>query len=187
MLANFFNRSKEGQSGAAGFTLAEVMVATALGSMIMLAVVTTYLIAIRSFRAISNYAEIHADGRLAIDQFARDMRAVNRVTSFSISNIVVSIPVAFSSTGSVTTNKTVAYSISNGTLYRSDSAAGSTKALAGNIYSLSFQLYDKVGSATSLTNNAKGVQLDVKLRKYVQNQLQSEDFLSARLDMRNIE
>jgi hypothetical protein len=46
-------------------------------------------------------------------------------------------------------------------------------------------LYDKLGSNTVVLSNAKGVQVDIRLRKYVINQVQSEDYLSARLDMRN--
>jgi Tfp pilus assembly protein PilW len=170
-----------------GFTLVEAMVALALSSMIMVAVLTTFIMSVRGFRAIANYAEIHADGRLAIDQFARDMRAVNDITSCGASNLVVSIPTAFSNSGTALTNKTVTYSISNGTLYRTDSATGITKGMANNIYSLEFKLYNKVGSQTTVLDTAKGIQIDLKLRKYVQSQLQSEDFLSARLDMRNIQ
>lgn len=169
-----------------GFTLVEVMVALAIGSMIMAAVLTTYVISIRGFRAIANYAEIHADGRLAIDQFARDMRGVSRVVSINSSNLVVTIPIAFSNTGSVISNKTVTYSLSNKTLYRADTLSGQNSAIAHNIHAVNFVLFDKVGNPTTLTSIAKGVQIDLELRKYVLSQLQSEDFLSARLDMRNV-
>ena len=169
-----------------GFTLVEVMVAVAIGGIIMAAVMTTYVISIRGFRAIANYAEIHSDGRLAIDYFAKDMRAVSTVSNFGTSNLVVTIPTAFTVTGSVISNKTVTYSISSGTLYRADSSTGKTSALAHNIYELGFEMYDKVGNTTTLTSNAKGIQVDIKLRKNVQSQFQTEDFLSARLDMRNV-
>ncbi len=161
--------------------------AVAIAGIIMAAVMTTYIISIRGFRAIANYAEIHADGRLAIDYFARDMRGVNEITSCSTSNLVVTIPTAFNSSGGIISRKTVAYFIRYGTLYRADSDAGATSALARNIYDLRFEMYDKVGNPTTLTSNAKGVQVDIKLRKNVQSQLQTEDFLSARLDMRNVQ
>lgn len=163
------------------------MIGIVISSIILAGVLTTYIICMRGFRAISNYAEIHSGGRIAIDQFARDMRAVNSVTSYAASNLVVTIPTAFSATGTVLTNKTVTYSVNGGTLYRTDSATGNTKLMVRNIYDLRFVLYDKVGSPTTILNNAKGVQVDLKLRKYVQSQIQSEDFLSARLDMRNIQ
>ncbi len=179
-------RDSAGRAREDGFTLVEIMVAMAIGSIIMAAVMTTYIISIRGFRAIANYAEIHGDGRLAIDYFARDMRGVSAIVKFGSSYLVVTIPTEFSNTGSAIAQKTVIYSISNGTLYRTDSATGTTSALAHNIYHLQFQMYDKVGNPTTLTSHAKGIQVDIKLRKNVQRQFQTEDFLSARLDMRNV-
>jgi hypothetical protein len=58
--------------------------------------------------------------------------------------------------------------------------------LATNICQLTFSLYDKLGNGTAVPSSAKGVQVDIKLRKYVLSIIQSEDFLSARYDMRNV-
>ena len=143
--------NRRGVTVQGGFTLVEVMVALALTTIIMAAVLTTYAIASRGFRAIANYAEIHADGRLAIDQFARDMRGVNGIVSLGSSNLVVTIPTAFNNTGLALTNKTVTYTLTNKILYRSDSATGQNSPLAYNIHSLDFTLFDKVGNSTTLT------------------------------------
>lgn len=169
----------------AGFTLVESLIASAIGALILGGITTTYIFSLKSFRAISNYAEIHADGRLAVDYFSRDVRAVNSITSFNASNLVATIPTAFSSSGAVISNKTVTYSMSKGALYRTDSSTGKTSMLATNIYQLTFSLFDKVGNSTTLTGNAKGIQVDIQLRKIVISKIQSEDYLSARLDMRN--
>ena len=76
---------------------------------------------------------------------------------------------------------------SNGTgaLFRTDSSTTNTDMLATNIYSLTLALYDHVGSNTTLVSTAKGIQIDIKLRKQVISNIQSEDYLSARVDMRN--
>lgn len=176
---------KHARRNTAGFTLAEMLMATAISAIVLGGITTTYLMSIKGFVAMSNYAQIHADGRIAVDRFARDIRAVYSITSCSSSNLVVVVPTAFSSSGGVLSNKTVTYSVSAGALYRADSATGSKDMLATNIYQLTFSLYDKVGNATAVLSTAKGVQLDIKLRKYTMSQAQSEDFLSARLDMRN--
>jgi Tfp pilus assembly protein PilW len=170
---------------SAAFTLAEVMIAATIGSFIMAAIVTTYIFSLKGFRAIENYQEIHSDGRLAIDFFSRDMRAAYDITSFSASNIVVKIPTAFSNQGTVTADKTVTYAVSAGTLRRTDTATGKTSVLANNINQLTFALYDRVGSNTTVLANAKGVQVDIKLRKTVMSQVQTEDYLSGRIEMRN--
>lgn len=171
-----------------GMTMAEMMVATAIGAMILAGVATTYIMSLRGFIASSNYYQIHGDGRLAVTYFAKDMRAVSNITSFAnSSNITVSIPTGFDSTGGVTNSATVTYSTSAGALYRYDSRTGNTDMLASNINQLTFTLYDLAGNAITngVTSNAKGIQVDVKLRKTVGSRAQTEDFLSARYDMRN--
>jgi hypothetical protein len=163
----------------------EVLIAGTIGTVIMGAVITTYLVSVRGFTAISNYSEIHADGRRAVDIFSRDMRTLYQITSYGPSNLVCRLPTGFSSSGAVTSYKTITYSINKGALYRSDSSTGKTSMLATNIYQLNFKLYDRIGSNTTVIGTAKGIQLDIKLRKRVVSQIQSEDYLSARLDMRN--
>jgi Tfp pilus assembly protein PilW len=172
--------------GEAGFTLVEIMVAGAIGAFILASVLTTYVFSMKGLRAIANYDEIHSDGRHAVDVFAQDMRGVNSVTSFSASSLTVTIPTSFSSSGSVTSTKTVRYYLNSAALYRTDSSTGNTDMLATNICQLTFSLYDKLGNGTAVPSSAKGVQVDIKLRKYVLSIIQSEDFLSARYDMRNV-
>jgi len=173
-------------SSRAGFTLVEVMVSAAIGAMILAAVLTSYILTARGFRAISNYWELHSDGRLAIDRFAADMRAVSDITSWSATGpLVVKIPLAFSSTGVATSTKTITYSYSNGALYRTDSSTGATSMLATNIYQLDLQLYDRLGSNTTVLAIAKGIRMELFLRKTLGSQQQTEDYLSARLNMRN--
>ncbi len=169
----------------AGFTLVEVMIAATIGSFIMAAIVTTYIFSLKGFRAIENYQEIHSDGRIAIDFFARDMRAAYDITSYNSSNIVVKIPTAFSYQGIVTSDKTVTYAVTGAKLYRTDTGTGKTSLMANNINQLTFTLYDRVGSNTTLLTVAKGVQVELKLRKTVMSQVQTEDYLSGRIEMRN--
>ena len=169
-----------------GFTLVEIMVASAIGAAIMGAVLTTYIFVVKGFQTAANYSEVHAAGRLSVDYFAKDVRSVYTVTSCTSTSLVVGIPTAFNSVGSVISNKTVTYSYSNGALNRTDSSTGFTDMMATNIYQLTFSLYDHLGSNTAVLASAKGVQLDIKLRKYVQSKIQSEDYLSARIDMRNV-
>jgi Tfp pilus assembly protein PilW len=168
-------------------TLAETLVASAIGALVLVGVMTTYIMSIKGFTAISNYRQIHGDGRLAVSYFARDIRGVSSISSFANpSNITVAIPTAFNSSGTVISNKTVSYTTSGGKFSRYDSSTGKTDLLASNIKGLTFTLYDNLGNSNGVTTStAKGIQLDIKLRKTVMSQVQSEDFLSARYDMRN--
>jgi Tfp pilus assembly protein PilW len=171
-------------------TLAEIMVASAIGGMILTGVATTYIMSLRGFAAMANYNQIHGDGRTAVNYFAKDMRAVTNIISFpNPSNIIVAIPIGFSSSGSsfgaVTDTASVTYSTSAGALYRSDSRTGNTDMLATNINLLKFTLYDLTGRTNAALSAVKGIQVDIHLRKTIGSQAQTEDYLSARYDMRN--
>ena len=169
-----------------GFTLVEMMVAGGIGAFVLVGIMTTYIFSIKSFVALSNYVDIHGAGRKSVNLIARDMRGVCRVTSFTTNSLTVLIPTAFSATGSVISNKTVTYTLDGSALKRTDSSSSKTSTLAAHVTQLDFALYDHLGSNTTLLSSAKGIQVNIRLRKQAGNQSQTEDFLSARLDMRNI-
>jgi prepilin-type N-terminal cleavage/methylation domain-containing protein len=169
----------------AGFTLLEMMMATAIAAFTLAGIMSTYIYSVRAFQAAYNYQIIHQAGRNAIDMFAKDVRAASTVNAASAANLNISIPTAISSQGTVTAAKTVNWLYSNGALYRYDSDTGFTDMLASNIYDCSFTLFDKVLNSNAVISVAKSAQLDIKLRMYVTGKSQSEDYLSARFDMRN--
>jgi len=168
-----------------GFTLVEISIASTIALMVLAGVLTTFIQLSRSFYAISNYAKIHKDGRRAVDYFSKDMRGVVGITAYSVTNLATTIPTNFASSGVVTGSKTVRYTYSKGAYYRYDSATGFTDMLATNVYFLAYTLYDHVGNVTTLTNVAKSIQVDIKLRKYINKISETEEFLSGRYDMRN--
>jgi prepilin-type N-terminal cleavage/methylation domain-containing protein len=176
--------SSKARSG--GYTLVEMLVASAVGTIILAGVLTTYILSVRGYQAITNYWMIHSDGRYAVDRFAADMRAVYSITSFATNGpLVVVIPLAFSSSGVPTATKTITYTYTSGKLLRTDSSTGTTAMLATNIYNLKFRMFNRNLSNETILANAKSIQLEVFLRKYTANRAQTEDYLSARLDMRN--
>jgi hypothetical protein len=162
------------------------MMGTAIGALVIAGVLTTYILCLKQFNAISNYAEIHRGGRASVDQLSQDFRAISSISSFASTNLVAVIPTAFSATGSVISNKIVTYAMRSGALWRTDSSTGKTVMLATNINTLTFSLYNRFGTNTTVLSSAKGIQVDIRLRKTVMSQIQSEDYLSARLDMRNV-
>jgi len=165
--------------------MVEAMLGLCICGILLAGIVTTYMFSVKGYQAVSNYRLIHASGRKAVDYFAKDIRGVSAINTYSTNSLVVTIPTTFSTSGSITATKTVTYAYSKGALYRTDSSTGFTDMLATNIYSLTYALFDHLGSNTTLISSAKGIQVDIKLRKYVISQIQSEDYLSARLDMRN--
>jgi len=63
-------------------TLVEMMVAVALGSMLVAAGGSLWLFGSRSFVAMSNYADLDNKSRNALDLMSRDLRQATRVTAY---------------------------------------------------------------------------------------------------------
>jgi Tfp pilus assembly protein PilW len=169
----------------AGFSIVEMMMVLSIGTFVLAGILSTYVFALKAFQAAANYHEIHQAGRNAVDLFAKDMRAASAITAASAANLTVTVPTAFSAQGTLTSSKSVSWTYSNGALYRYESDTGNTRMLASNVFACTFTLYDKVLNSNVVASIAKSAQLDVKLRKYVIGQSQTEDYLSARYDLRN--
>ena len=168
------------------FTLIETLLSASLGTFILSGVMTTYIGSMKGLQTISNYVEIHQNGRHAVDVFGRDMQAVSGISSCSTSGaMVVTIPISFTWNGIVTATKTITYSSSGNGWYRHDSQTGGTHMIANNAYQVVLTLFDRIGNPTTIPSIAKCVQVDLRLRKYVMSQVQSEDYVSARVIMRN--
>jgi prepilin-type N-terminal cleavage/methylation domain-containing protein len=63
-------------------TLTEVLVASAIGSIVLAATATFWMFGARSFVALGNYRDLDAKSQLALDRMTRDIRQATRVLSF---------------------------------------------------------------------------------------------------------
>jgi Tfp pilus assembly protein PilW len=167
-----------------GFTLTEIMFTLAIGSFVVIGIVTSYVFSLRAFRSLSNYNTMHAEGRQSLDWFARDVRAAMAVSSCTSNRVVVLIPSAINYAGVVTATNVITHNIVTGTWHRTDSA-GVIKQLATSVSYMTFSLYDQAGNVTTQAGPAVSVQVDAFLTNSVQSKSQSSDFLSARYRMRN--
>jgi type II secretory pathway pseudopilin PulG len=170
---------------SAGFTIVEMLMSLSMAGFVLAGILAAYIFSAKAYQAISNYYEIHQAGRNAIDLFAKDMRSASAVNACSASSLTVTVPTTFSGQGTATASKTVSWTYLNGALYRYESDTGGIRMLASNIYSCTFILFDKALRSNVVPSVAKSAQVDVKLRKNVVGQSQSEDYLSARYDLRN--
>ena len=167
-----------------GFTITEITIAVAILFILMTGIMSTYVFSIWGFHSITNYVQLHADGRTAVNQFLKDMRGVTNVVSFASNGpFVVSVATNFVNGVALTTTLTYTFSSSGHTLSRSDPA--STTLLAMNVNLATFTMYDKSGNNTAVPSIAKSVQLDLFMSNRVVNLQQTEDYLSTRTVMRN--
>lgn len=67
----------------AAYTLVEVMVAAALGGLVVLASIAFAIYSARSFSALSNYSEMDEQGQVALDKFTQAVRQVHGLTSYT--------------------------------------------------------------------------------------------------------
>jgi prepilin-type N-terminal cleavage/methylation domain-containing protein len=74
-----------------GFTLVEVLIASALASILMAAVMSTFLMLGRSGMALANYSEMDGEARRALETFARDVRQADAITWNSATSITVNV------------------------------------------------------------------------------------------------
>lgn len=82
-------KSKRGQ---AAFTLAEVMIAATLGTVVMAAVMSTFLLLGRSGANIANYSVMNAELRRGMEELAQDLRMASDIKWNSATSITLTVP-----------------------------------------------------------------------------------------------
>src|SRR5687767_11545901 len=65
-----------------GFSLIEMLIGTAIGSILLTVIATFSLYSGRSLAAIWNYADLNQTSRQALDTMTRDIRQVRRLIDF---------------------------------------------------------------------------------------------------------
>ena len=145
-------RSGKRMSSSAGFTLVEVLLATAVAAIILGAILTTYVFSVRAFKSISTYSNLHSKQRRAIEMFVRDVRAAYDIDTFNASTktIAFNIPLTFNAAGNVLTDKTITYTFTNRALYRWDSTVANATMVATNIVTLNLTLFNHDGDNVTL-------------------------------------
>jgi len=126
------------KSRQAGLTLVEVVVGTALGSLVLIGVASIYLFSAKSFVSMSNHDDLSRRNRQASDLLSRDIRSATAVSSATRSQIVLQ---------SQKGNVTYAFDDTAGTLTRSQ--AGQARVLLAGLTSLSFSLYQRPASGAA--------------------------------------
>ena len=179
-----------------GFTLAELLVSTAIGGIILAGVMTTVMMITRSGYLLNNYIEMEKQARLALETFAVDARITESVTwtrktgSTDLAGITLTPPDGKSIT--------YTYSSAAGTLTRTDNTTRKTTTLVSGIQSLSFTAYKysdgpepvaidaSITSDTLLKNDTKMVQISlsaIRARSLLADA--TNNVVSARYVLRN--
>lgn len=166
----------------AAFTLIEVMIATAVASIVGVIIAGFIMFSARSFASMANYTEMNQDSQLALDKMFKDIRQARQLTSYS-SNSLTFLDVNSNSLK-------FKYSPSAGTLSRI--SGGQTTLLLSNCNTLEFWAYQPILISNSfycytagVATNARVVQVTWSCSQKTLGQKASEKVESAEIVMRN--
>ena len=172
-----------------GFTLAEVMVASALSVALLTAVLSSVIFMTKSGYQTVSYTDIEAQTRKGLELFARDVRMASDIIWNSQSEIVLTIPMQAG-------NETVRYSYNDATKVftrqRLTPAAGTPELLFSGIETLTLSGFKITGAPVNFddlavaANETKQIQLTVtSARTRTTLAAVHGNVLSARFILRN--
>lgn len=151
------------------FTLPEVMISGALGSMIIAGVLSTFLMLGRSGANMSNYADMESQARRALEEFSQDVRMASAVVWNGTTSITLTVPNNYAATsGKVTYAYDSSTSASNPTrqsFYRimGDGTLTYPKTvLIKNIVTFNYARFDRLNLPSTADTTTKRIQLSMK-------------------------
>jgi Tfp pilus assembly protein PilW len=175
----------------AGLTLVELMISSGIGSIIMAGVLSVVLMMGRSEMASSNYADMEAQSRRAVDEFAQDVRMASDVVWNSDTSVTLTVPDNYAANGNKVTYALDA-STSGATarsFYRlpGDTTSGSARQImARNVSALAFSRYTRTNAVATDDYSTKRLQLTMNLRTSAQTTVdQNTLIVSASYVLRN--
>jgi hypothetical protein len=181
-----FARINHDRQQAAGLTLPELLVGTAVAMLLLLAAASFYLFSLTSFASVSNYADLNRKDRHASDLLTRDIRSATAVVTASSTQLVLAENIGGSSA-----NVTYSYDADAGTLTRT--LRGFSETLLTGVKSLSWTLYSRPSTnvydsfpVTTSVSSAKLISAQWNCsRRVFKGQRDSETVQTAMTELRN--
>jgi Tfp pilus assembly protein PilW len=175
----------------AGLTLVEVMIAGGIGSFVMTGVLSVVLMMGRSGMSAANYADMEAQSRRAVDEFAQDVRMSSNLEWNDALSITLTVPDNYTTSGNKVTygfDKSATGPTAS-SFYRMPGTITSTSpkaVLARNVTSLTFQRFTRTNTPAADDFSAKRLQLTMNLRTTAQTTVdQNTLVISASYVLRN--
>ncbi len=167
-----------------GMTLAEVLVALGVASLVFMVIAMSFTIANRSFAAMGNYVDLDRTSRQVLDQMTRDIRKSKDLISFSTNRLELN----YSGSNSLV----YAWDSSTGTLTKWQTGDAQPTRLLTGCSSFAFSLYKKIPSIgggypqATLVSEAKAVGVAWKCSRTVLGPMvNTEDMQQAIIVIRN--
>ena len=161
-------------------TLVELMVAMAVGSLVLMVAAMVFMNGTRAFAAASNYISMDGDSRNALDHMTREIRQAGDLVEYS--------PTHLKFGWHAQTNSFLVYDwdANSGQLTEWNTADTTTNILLKGCDQLSFSLYNGTFAPTTNSAQAKGVSVAWKCtRTILGNKCTGENMQQALIVIRN--
>jgi Tfp pilus assembly protein PilW len=140
------------------------MIGAVLGSMVLAAVLTTFLMLGRSGANAANYSVMEAQSRRALEELSQDLRMASDVAWNSSTSLTLLVPDNYTSNSN---QVTYAYDSTTKEFYRRPGNASSTATkttLIKNVSTFSYARYDRVDNVSTSNVTTKRIQLSMIVR-----------------------
>ena len=87
---------------AAGMTLAEILIATGLGSILLTVLMMLFMSSLRSFAGLGNYASLTGQSRKSLDLMLRELRQATQIVGYQTNGATIWLKVANTNAPAVT-------------------------------------------------------------------------------------
>ena len=165
---------------ASGMTLVEMMVAVAIGSLVLMFMSVVFAGSAKCFVATGNYVSMNCSSRNALDRMTREIRRAGDLTGFTTNRL------QFTQYGA--TNSILVYEWNANTRQVTEWQTGNTQTniLLTECDSLAFSLYRSTLAPTTTLSEGKAIGVTWKSsRKILNKKLTSEDMQQALIVIRN--
>ncbi len=165
----------------AGFSLIEVLMVVVLGSMVMGAAISAFLLIGRNSVSTSDYVKFDEEARRGLELFGRDVRMAENVSGFSADGVTLTVRSSASSTYDVT----YAYSSGTHAFYRTFEAEEPV-VLIRNIQDFELKRYELTKGVAKNDLGTKQLQLQLRaVHSGGARALATNNVVSARYILRN--
>ncbi len=150
-----------------GFTLVELMIAMAVGLVVLAAVYSLFIFQNKRYSIEEQIVEMQQNARAAMTTMVREIRMAGYDPNFdAASKVMTAAPTTFSfTTDDSSNNSTITYAFDSTNLKITRNInLGGGQPLAENIQSLAFTYYDADGTVTSTPSVVKGVLITITAR-----------------------
>jgi len=160
-------------------TLVELMVAIAVGSLVLVVIVAASMTASLWFGTLANYVDMDGKSRNALDQMTLKIRQAGTLTEFSPTHLKFAVPNQ--------TNSFLVYdwNSATGSLMEWKTAGSITNTLLTGCDQLAFSLYNASFAPTTNLSQSKGLSVNWNCSRTILGRKTTEEMQQALIVIRN--